>query len=25
LTPGVTSRGILNLTAIAAAEVAREG
>ena len=25
LTPGVTSRGILNLTAIAAAEVVREG
>ena len=25
LTPGVTARGILNLTAIAAAEVAREG
>ena len=25
LTPGVTARGILNLTAIAAAEVDREG
>jgi malate dehydrogenase (oxaloacetate-decarboxylating)(NADP+) len=25
LTPSVTSRGILNLTALAAAEVAREG